>query len=319
MKPNSNYRTICLITLALLVAGAFIAVPALALKVEGARIALDVEPGKSYTSPIGISISPDESEGTFAIDVMGFGQSPEEGTYTALDASADTSSYSARSFITIDKPIVTLRPGERADVTATITIPSGTRDGGRYAIILVHPAASVSGAPAAFATAVAIPVFLTIKSGTITETGEILTLEPTTVEAGKPFTVITNFRNSGNYHYYGIVNNVTVTNTQGNLVAAVKTDPFIRAIVPGQSVKFTGTISNDLPRGTYEIAARMETQDGNILAEKNAALQVGTSAPAQTTTPTPTTIPGFGALIAFTGISVALYGTLRFRKGGEGR
>lgn len=315
MKQISHCKLLCLLTLALLVAGAFLSSPALALKVEGARIALDVEPGKTYTSPIGISLNPEESEGTFSIDVMGFGQSTD-GSYTPLAAASDTSSYSARMFITIDKPSVTLEPGERADVTATIAIPPGTSGGGRYAIILVHPAESSSGAPAAFATAVAIPVFLTVKDGTITESAKITALEPAVTEAGKLFEMVLTFQNTGNYHYYGVVGSVTITDTEGNVEKTVKTDPFIRAIVPGQSVSFSNSIEGGLPEGTYQVTAQVESQDGELLAEKKATLQVGNPAPVHATPIA--TAPGFGALAAILGLSATLYGSLRFRKGGKG-
>jgi len=299
---------------------AIIAAPALALKVEGARIALDVEPGKTYTSPIGISIGENEAGGAYAIDVMGFGQSVQDGSYTALEAAADTSPYSARPFITIDKPTVVLQPGERAAVTATINIPSGTRDGGRYAIILIHPAASASGAPASFATAVAIPVLLTVKRGTITEAGQISAVEPPVAEVGKPFAVVTTFRNSGNYHYYGAVHNVTITDTQGKVVASVKSEPFVRAIVPGQSVIFTVSVASGLPQGSYQVTTRVEKQDGKVLAEKKATLQAGSPPTTQATTVAPSKgfLPGFGTLLTLMGLAVAFFGVLRIREGGTG-
>jgi len=310
--------TLSFILLSLFIAGILLPAPALALKVEGARIALDVEPGKTYTSPIGISIKPEESGGTFAIDVMGFGQSPADGTSISLDAAGDTSPYTARPFITIDRSTVTLEPGGRADVTATITVPADAKDGGRYAIILVHPAASTSGAPAAFATAVAIPVVLTVKGGSITETGEISALVPAAAEVGKPFTVETTFRNSGNYHFSGAKNNVTITDTGGKVIANAGTEPFSRAIVPGNSVEFSCPIENGLPQGTYQLTSRIEKQDGKLLAEKKATLQVGNPAPVQATTPPKNPIPGFGALITIMGIACALFGALRTRKGGTG-
>ncbi|HII75557.1 MAG TPA: hypothetical protein HA264_00585 [Methanolinea sp.] len=250
--------------------------------------------------------------------MMGFGQSPGDGTYTALDSALDTSPYSARPFIMIDQPAVYLKPGDRADVTATISIPSGTRDGGRYAIILVHPAAATSGAPTAFATAVAIPVFLTVKGGTATETGEISAIEPATVEPGQSFQVITTFSNTGNYHYYGAVNNVTILDEKGMVVATVRTEPLSRAIIPGQSVTFRNMIGTGLQQGNYLVTSRIEKQDGALLAEKMKTLQAGNPAPVRAT-PVPTTIPGFGALTALIGISIMLYGTLWSGKGGKGR
>jgi hypothetical protein len=309
MTWNTQSR-LCIIALALLVASAVLAAPALALRVEGARIALDVEPGMTYTSRIGISIEPEESEGTFAIEVRGFGQSTADGSYTALEASDDTSLYSARPFITIDNPTVHLKPGERADLTATITVPPETSPGGRYAIILVHPAASGAGAPAAFATAVAIPVFLTVKGGTVTETGEIISLTPDAVDPAKPFEVVVTCRNSGNHHYYGVVSSVTITDAKGREVASATTDPFIRAIVPGESMNFTMAVKAGLAQGTYQMTASMKTRDGKVLAEKTIPLAVGNPGAARST-------PGFGASIAVCGMMLACSGMLWCRRGKE--
>jgi hypothetical protein len=306
MKRN-RHALACALALAVFLLVAILAtMPVSALKVEGARISMDVEPGKTYTSPIAISIKSDEGESDFAIDVMGFGQSPEDGTYIALDPVQDTGSYTARTLITINPSTVHLKPGERAEVTATITIPPGTRDGGRYAIILVHPSASASGAPAAFATAVAIPVFLTLKSGTVTESGEISAFEPFSAEAGKSFRIITLFRNTGNYHYYGVVNNVTIIDSLGNSVAAATTEPFSRAIVPSQSVKFSNTFDSGLPQGAYRVTSRVEKQDGTLLDEKSEVLQIGQAPISATQTPVPTA-PGYGILIVIGGI-VAAFG-----------
>ena len=232
----------------------------------------------------------------------------------------DKSPYSARPFITIDGPTVTLESGGRADVTATITVPADAKDGGRYAIILVHPAASASGAPAAFATAVAIPVILTVKGGSIKETGEILALEPSVVGSETPFDVVMTFRNSGNYHYSGAKNSITITETSGKVVATGVTAPFSRAIVPGNSVELSCTIENGLPQGTYQMISRVEKQDGKLLAEKTVMLQVGNPSTAQVTPVAPSKgfLPGFGATLAIIGIACAFFGALRKRKGGEG-
>ena len=264
-----------LLVLILLMAGIAAVAPATALKVEGARIALDIEPGKIVTYPIGISIKTDEAEGDFAIEALGFGQSVADGTYTALEAASDTSPTSARSFITIDKPTVHLKPGERAVVTATIRVPADARDGGRYAIIMVRPAAAAGGKQTAFATAVAIPVLLTIKGGVISEKSEITAVDIPAVEPGKPFTVTTTVRNTGNYHYYGVVSNITINDEQGKPAGTVKTEPFSRAIVPGQQVQITASVPQGLPEAMYQLTSRIEMEDGTLLGTETKSLQVG--------------------------------------------
>jgi len=271
-KTNSKAPLLILI---LLIAGMAVVAPVAALKVEGARIALDVAPGQTVTSPIGISIKADEAEGDFAVEVLGFGQAVADGTYNGLAAVVDTSPYSARPFITIDKPTVHLKPGERADATATIRMPPDAKDGGRYAIILVHPITSTSGQQTAFSTAVAIPVLLTIKGGAISQKGEIAAVETSKVEIAKPFSVTASVKNSGNYHYYGMVINVTVNDGQGKTVSTVKTTPMSRAIVPDQQVKITAQVAPGLPEAMYQMTVKMETQDGMVLDTETKSLQIG--------------------------------------------
>lgn len=274
LNKVKNNNAVFLVLL-LLVAGSITVAPGSALKVTGARIALDVVPGQAATSPIGISIGADEKEGDYAIDVLGFGQSVEDGTYTGLAASADTLAYTARPYITVDKPTVHLTPGGSATVTATIALPAGMKDGGRYAIILVHPATRAANQQTSFATAVAIPVFLTVKGGAISGKGDITGVETSSVEIGKAFTVIPTFWNSGNYHYYGIVNNVTITDSEGKTAATVKTSPMGRAIIPGNLVKVPVTLPQGLAEGNYRMTVAMETQDGEVLAVKTTDLKVG--------------------------------------------
>jgi hypothetical protein len=283
--------TAALLVFAILTAGLAIAAPAGALKVEGARIAMDVEPGKLYNSTIGISIGAGEPAGDYAVDVFGFGQNIADGTYSALEAAKDTSPYTARPFISVDMSKVHLEPGERAVVTATIRVPADAKDGGRYAIILVHPATSTSGQPAAFATAVSIPVLLTATGGALTETGEIAAVEPSSADPETPLTVTTTFRNTGNHHFYGAVHNVTITDPNVKVMAAVKSAPFDRALIPGQVVQFRATVAAGLPQGTYELIARMEDADGTLIAVKKISLQVGTAATSSAETAPRVTAP----------------------------
>jgi hypothetical protein len=310
---TTAHARFCLFALALILAGAAFSAPAAALRVEGARIALDAEPGRTYTAPIGISVAANEPEGDFAIDVLGFGQSTVDGTYVGLEAANDTSPYTARPFITVDRPTVHLKPGERADVTATIAVPADVREGGRYAIVLVHPAVATSGAPASFAAAVAIPVFLNVKGAAVSDAGAIEGLGPATADPGQPFQVTATLRNSGNRHVYGVVQNVTVADAGGLTVATAKTQPLERALVPGQSVRSAVAVNRTLSAGTYQLTSRMETQDGSLLGQETLTLQVG--GPASTTTQKATT--GFAALSAAAALAgLALLGRTRKGKGG---
>ena len=318
-RQQHTQTRIPLLILLLLIVGIAAIAPAAALKVDGARIALEVTPGQTTTSPIGVSIGMDETEGDFAIDVLGFGQSVADGTYNGLEASADISPYSARSFITIDKPTVHLKHGERADATATIRVPADAKDGGRYALILVHPATAASGQQTSFATAVAIPVLLTVKGGTIVQKGEITTIETSKADTGKPFSVTATVKNSGNYHYYGVVSNVTVNDGQEKTVATVKTTPMSRAIIPNNLVKISAQVSPGLPEGMYQVTVKMETQDGTVLDTETKALQVGNAksgpvAESKVAGVRTTYAPGPGVLAVCIAVSLGIFGGIKIRQ-----
>jgi hypothetical protein len=291
--------------------------PVSAVKVGSDRIALDVEPGMTYTAPIALSVTPEEPADSFAIVVAGFGQSPFDGTYTGLDPAADTSPYSARTFITLEKTSVYVEAGGRAGINATIAVPADARDGGRYAVILVYQAESVSSPPAESAVAV-IPVFLNIKGGNTTGTGEITALEYTITKPGNTVQIATWFQNTGNYHFYGAVNNVTITDSHGTVVTRAITTPFELALIPGQEVRFSVSVESGLPDAGYILTSRMEQQDGTLLAEQKESLPGGEAGAetlaSQSLTPRGTydrRVPGFGMGIAMLAILIGIVGMKR--------
>ena len=119
--------------------------PAAALKVEGAKIMLDVVPDTNYIFPMAVSINPTDPASDYAVDVLGFGQSVDGGSYTPLTAADDTGAYSARALVTVDSPVIHIDPGQRKAFNATIRVPQNIGDGGRYALIHIHPAATGGG------------------------------------------------------------------------------------------------------------------------------------------------------------------------------
>ena len=136
--------------------------PGAAVKVEGAKIMLDVKPNTNYIFPMAISTKSDDAPSDYAVDVYGFGQSADGGSYIPLESADDTGVYSARALVMVESSVIHIDPGERKAFNATISIPVDIGEGGRYAIIHIHPAASASG-QTGFATAIIVPVMLTIK------------------------------------------------------------------------------------------------------------------------------------------------------------
>jgi hypothetical protein len=231
--------------------------PAAAVKVEGAKIMLDVQPGTNYIFPMAVSTKPTDATSDYAVEVYGFGLSVDGGSYTPLTASDDTGAYSARTFVTMEFPVIHIEPGQRKTFNATIRVPQDVGEGGRYAIIHIHPAAISGGGQTGFATAIIVPVMLTIQNTKLIETGTITEIGVGDIVAGKPITVSTTLKNTGNHHYYGVVNQVNVTDTGGVILATAKSNPAANAVIPGQSVRFDIPFSTPLAPGTYTLKSDM--------------------------------------------------------------
>jgi hypothetical protein len=256
----------------LLILSLFI-IPAAAVKVEGAKIMLDVKPGTNYIFPMAVSTKPDDAPSDYAVEVYGFGQSAEGGSYAPLLAADDTGAYSARTLVTVESPVIHIDPGQRRAFNATIRMPADIGEGGRYAIIHIHPAAA-GGGQAGFATAIIVPVMLTVKDSKLIETGTITNIDVGNIVAGKPITVATTLKNTGNHHYYGVVNQVTVTDAAGKTVGTVKANPLPNAVIPGQSVRFDAQVSTPLSIGTYTVKSDMMLESGAILDSRRTSVTV---------------------------------------------
>ena len=247
--------------------------PAAAIGVLGAKYMGSLAPGGTDTHVVTIDIGAGEPATDVMVEVAGFGQNLN-GIYIPLDPANDVSPYSARSFITLDNSTVHLEPGTQQSVTATITLPQNIGPGGRYAIIYIR---SIPGAGASLATAVVVPVFITVAGTTPTETGSILQVSTGTVIIGQPITVTTTFKNTGNYHYYSAFNQVTMTDANGNLVANVSTTPMVSAIIPGNTVQFVAQPNvNNLQAGTYTVDSKVLLA-GQVLDENSTTFTIKTN------------------------------------------
>jgi hypothetical protein len=272
-KEMRYSQSITIITILILLLAALATAPTAALKVEGAKIMMDVMPGTTYTFPMAVSIKPEDAATEYAIDILGFGQTVEAGSYQGLQPAEDTSPYSARPYISVPSPTIRLQPGERNEFSATIRVPRDVGDGGRYAVILIHPTAAGTG-QAAFATAVLVPVMLTVEGSNLVETGEITAVTVGDVIAGKPVVVSTTLENTGNHHYYGTINQVSIRDAAGKEIGSAKTEPFSRAIIPTSSVRFDTPLTAGLPLGTYTVVSRMTLEDGTLLDEESTTFTV---------------------------------------------
>jgi hypothetical protein len=233
---------------------AFVVFPSSAITVDGSKYMESIAPGSSGVHQIIVKSSANDTAQDVTVTVFGFGQGVDK-SYAMLDTPKDTSAYSARGLITLDKNSFKLEPGTQQTVKATIAFPGNLGIGGRYALIQVK--AVPAGGTSTYATAVLIPVMATVKDSLLTETGSI------TGVTFSPKGVSTQFKNTGNHHFYSAQNDVQVFNTAGQFVAGATSGPTPYAIIPGNEVSFVLEVK-DLPAGDYTAVSKISLGDKKL-------------------------------------------------------
>jgi hypothetical protein len=258
---------------------ALLCIPANAgLTVSGGKYLGEIAPGTTYIHTITIKTDTTDTPIDVMVDLMGFGQGADL-SYLEIPPAEDTGQYSARSFISIDPFSFTLKPGEAKMVKVKMAVPSDIGAGGRYAMINIHTNPVGTGT-VSIASAFGVPVMVTIKGQPIIETGSISEIKSVIKQDGKT-AIVTTFKNTGNHHYYGATNSVTVTDANGKQLASVTLDPSLTAIIPEATVMFEAITPTPLQPGVYSVDSKVTLPNGTILDSKKMTVEVG-SVPAGT-------------------------------------
>ena len=253
---------------------ALAAAPALGLSVSNAAMVGNVNPGQTYTHTMTVTIDSGDEATDVSVYVAGLQQSLDGG-YQLLDASQDTSQYSARQFVTVDKAAFHLEPGGSEDVTATVRVPQDVGDGGRYAMIHIVTTPVVTGG---VASAVDVPVYLTVNNSQLIHTGQITGVASGEITSGQPINILTSFRSTGNHHFK-VKGEVTVTNDQGQNLDTMTTPVTASSILPGMvrelGVSFIPSVV--LAAGTYTVGSKVMLEDGTLLDQSSTTFEVKAS------------------------------------------
>jgi hypothetical protein len=271
MKSTSFSHTQSLIIVGFLFVMILCTLPVAGLKVVGSIYGGTLTPGSTDVHTMTISTQPDDPPMDLTVDVLGFGQTPQQ-SYQSLSPELDTSPYSARTFITVDPQTFHLNSGESQVVKATISLPNNAGDGGRYAIITIRNA-PIGNGTTAIVTAVSVPVIVTIKNSAMIRTGTIDKVTVSEVVPGQPIRITTMLKNTGNSHYIPKIN-VTVTDSAGKIVADVASDSSPRAIIPIATVNYEASLGTDLPPGAYTATSKVTLEDGTVLDTKTTTFVV---------------------------------------------
>jgi hypothetical protein len=198
--------------------------------------------------------------------------------FVPIDPVRDTTPYSARTFISLDTTRLHLEPGTSQRVNATITLPGNVGAGGRYAIIYIHALPVKGTGQATLTTGMIVPVLITISGTTPSRAGSITGVDVGDLTIGQPVVITTAFKNTGNYHYRYILNNVTLSDGNGNIVAQGSAQPWPNSIIPGNTVQYSVKPDvKDLPAGTYTVNSRVLLAEGKVLDVKTTTFTVKTN------------------------------------------
>jgi hypothetical protein len=260
--------TLCLVVLLLIVT-----TPVSGIRVVGSRYEGTIAPGKTVVHTINLSLSQNESATDLILEVMGLGNSIGGGLQ-AIPALNDTSPYSARTFIQLDKYSIHLEPGKSEEVKATISVPAGITDGGRYAMINIHTPPQGGGA-ISLITAINVPVGITITGAKQVKAGSITNISLSTPVAGGSAVISTVMQNTGDYYFVNAVNEVKMTDINGKLMFNSSIHPESIVSIPTFPIEFSVPVTMKLDPGTYNITSKVLLSDNKtVLDEKNATVNV---------------------------------------------
>jgi hypothetical protein len=271
VKHVSVSSILSIITISCIVFLILCPLPTLAIKVTGTKYVGSIAPGSSAVHTMTVSTNPNDPPMDLTVDVLGFGQLPQQSS-TGLSPDKDTSPYSARTFITVSPQTFHLEPGGSQAVTATIAVPQGVGDGGRYAMLTIRNAPLGNGTTL-IVTSISVPIVVTLTGTTTIKKGSITDVTISDVIPGQPIKITTSLKNTGNYHYK-VKNDVSVTDTTGAVVTTGGTDVSVSSIMPTFTQNYIVNLDTPLPPGTYTASSKISTEDGIVLDTKTATFVV---------------------------------------------
>ena len=205
----------------------------------------------------------------FAVSVLadGLGETPA-GASLALTATNDTSSFSARSWVSVDK--TNFDPGINQHLLVTVNVPAGTGAGERYACVLLHGQPSEG---TSVITDVLIPVILTVNSSSFVPNiaGQITSINVSSdstglVYTGKPISILTLLTDTGNCRITNATIEVTVKSSDGSVVFQNTSSLAAPSVLPNYPRLIDTEYNLGLSLGNnYTANANITLSNGNVI------------------------------------------------------
>jgi len=243
-----------------------VVLPVSGLRVDGAILTANVAPGEHIRHEMTVKIGENEQAIDAKAEILGFGTNINGGNdYVVPDN--DTSPYSARDFFKIEPVSFRLEPGVPIQITLEGDVPKDVGSGGRYAMVNIHTAPQGNGT-VGFATAILVPIYLTINGTDLVKTGKI-----TGLNISNDSVLSMYFENTGNYHY-GVSAEVLLKNNGDNIAKNLSSQKGTSLPTVLYPFKILLNPEGDLEPGTYTVEARVLLKDGTVLDSKETTFTV---------------------------------------------
>lgn len=205
------------------------------------------------------------------VEVDGLGETTG-GATTAVTPQNDTNSFSARSWITVDKSQLDI--GNDQTLTVVVTIPSTASPSQKYASIFLYSAASSQGS-AGIISGVIIPIIITVNSSSFTPniTGQLTTLSVPQAYNGNPVDVLTTFNNTGNCLITNASNKITIKDSTQNVKWLSDTPIAAPSIMPNYPRVIDTKYNIGLTLGNYTVESDI-TLDNGVVYTKTTSFTV---------------------------------------------
>ncbi|MDD4652616.1 MAG: hypothetical protein PHQ34_10335, partial [Methanothrix sp.] len=177
--------------------------PSVGFGVGGVIFVEDISPGQKIVHEITVINDENKTIENMTAKIYGYAKSLD-GTSVEIPQENDTSSFTARPFLSVEPKVFDLVPGERKTLLLTGTVPEDAGPGGKYALVVIKTAPKAKSATISVSTAIQVLVMLTVNGTDLARTGNITDLTASRDDNGNVAAGIT-FENTGNVHYKPLV------------------------------------------------------------------------------------------------------------------
>jgi hypothetical protein len=240
--------------------------PVSCLRVDGSLLETEAAPGEHIRHVMTVRLSEGEQSVFAEAKVMGYGIN-KEGGIDPVEKEDDNNPYSASGYFKVSPESFQLEPGVPTEVVLEGDVPSDIQPGGRYALVEIHTAPQGNGT-IGFATAIIVPIRLTINGTNLIKTGEIVESDISGDDV-----LSWSFKNTGNLHFI-VSAEAILKDDEGKVIGNFSSQKVVAVPESVYPFKISLNPDNNLTPGTYTVELSAIGEDGILLDSSEKTFEV---------------------------------------------